>query len=101
MPARPGHAHSEDLPRLEVPQSLLAAEEEPGGGGSVVPSICGEALKTQAGLTETYTKQNRNHEVSQHASFFSLLQRQKKYKSIKNATTVVQSYTRGWQVRRV
>lgn len=42
MPARPGHPHSEDIPRLEVPQPVLAAEKEPDSGGSMVPSICGE-----------------------------------------------------------
>lgn len=31
--------------------------------------------------------------------FFSISQQQKKYQRIKSATTLVQSYTRGWQVR--
>ena len=52
MPARPRYPHSEDIPRLEVPQPILAAEEEPDRGGSLVPAIRGEtnftfALKTQ------------------------------------------------------
>lgn len=44
MPARPGHTHSEDLPWLEVPQPVPAAEKESDSGGSMVPPICGEAL---------------------------------------------------------
>lgn len=44
MPTRLSHTHSEDLPWLEVPQPLLAAERESDCGGSMVPSICGEAL---------------------------------------------------------
>lgn len=44
MPARPGYAHSEDLPWLEVPQSVSAAETEPDNCGSMVPSICGETF---------------------------------------------------------
>lgn len=42
MPSRPGHPHSENLPWMEVPQPLPAAEEQSDSGGSVVPSICGE-----------------------------------------------------------
>lgn len=45
MPARPGHAHSEDLPWLEVPQPIPPAEKESDSGGSMVPPICGEALE--------------------------------------------------------
>lgn len=43
MPARSGHAHSEDLPWLEVPHPVPAAEEESDSGVSLVPPICGEA----------------------------------------------------------
>lgn len=46
MPARPGHTHSEDLPWVEVPHPLSAAEEEPDNCGSMVPSICGEVPDT-------------------------------------------------------
>lgn len=42
VPAGPGHAHSEDLPGLEVPQPVPAAEKEPDRGGGVVPPIRGE-----------------------------------------------------------
>lgn len=34
-----GYTHPEDLSWLEVPQTFPAAEEEPGGGGRVVPQI--------------------------------------------------------------
>lgn len=51
----PSRPHSEDLPGLEVPQTVPTDEEEPGGGGGVVPSICGESSllfhrKTQISL---------------------------------------------------
>ena len=42
MPAGPGHAHPEDLPWLEVPHSLPAAEEESDSGVGLVPPIRGE-----------------------------------------------------------
>lgn len=42
MFAGPGHPHPEDLPRVEVPPTVHADEEEPGGRGGVVPPICGE-----------------------------------------------------------
>lgn len=45
VPARPGHTHSEDLPRLEEPQPVPAAEKESDSGGSMVPPIRGEALE--------------------------------------------------------
>lgn len=35
-----GYTYPEDLPWLEVPHTFPAAEEEPGGGGCVVPQIC-------------------------------------------------------------
>lgn len=44
MPSRPGHPHSENLSWMEVPQPLPAAEEQSDSRGSLVPSICGEAL---------------------------------------------------------
>lgn len=42
MPRGFGNTHPEDLPWLEVPHSLSPVEEEPGGGGRLVPEICGE-----------------------------------------------------------
>lgn len=47
MPAGPGHPHPENLPRVEVPQPLPAAEEQPDSGGSVVPSLRGEVLHSR------------------------------------------------------
>lgn len=44
VPSRPGRPHSENLSWMEVPHLLPAAEEESDSGGSLVPSICGEAL---------------------------------------------------------
>lgn len=44
MPARSGHTNSEDLPWLEVPQPVPAAEKEPDSGGSMVPPIRGESV---------------------------------------------------------
>lgn len=48
VPARPGHAHSEDLPWLEVSHPLPAAEKESDSGGSVVPPICGEEMHSNS-----------------------------------------------------
>lgn len=95
MPAKPCYTHSEDLPWLEVPHPLPAAEEEPDSGVSVVPPICGEALWGNAKL-----KSVPETKLTQQCTpfSFSISQQQKKYKKIKSATTVVQSYTRGWQV---
>lgn len=97
MPGGPGHAHSENLPWLEVPPPVPAAEEESGGGGGLVPPIRGEgdndSLKTgkiRVAWTGSF--------FLTFSSFF-VSQQQKKYQKIKSATTVVQSYTRGWQVR--
>ena len=42
LPGEPGRSHPEDLPRMEVPQTLPAAQEEPGGGSSLVQTLCGE-----------------------------------------------------------
>lgn len=42
VPRGSGNTHPEDLPWLEVPHSLSPVEEEPGGGGCLVPKICGE-----------------------------------------------------------
>ena len=42
MPGGPGHAHSEDLQRLEVPHTLPAAQTESDHGGRLVPEICSE-----------------------------------------------------------
>lgn len=39
VPGGPGHTHPEDLPRLEVPHPLPAAEEEPDRGVGLVPPI--------------------------------------------------------------
>lgn len=44
MPSRLGRPHSENLSWMEVPQPLPAAEEQPDSGGSLVPSLRGEAL---------------------------------------------------------
>lgn len=44
MPSGPGSPHSENLPWMEVPHPLLAAEEQSDRGGGLVPSIYGEAL---------------------------------------------------------
>ncbi len=41
MPRGSGNTHPEDLPWLEVPHSFSPVEEEPGGGGRLVPKICG------------------------------------------------------------
>lgn len=105
MPARSGHAHSEDLPWLEVPHPVPAAEEESDSGVSLVPPICGEApfFFRRNALKTTYKAKRKNrivHSVfSIFSPFFSISQQQKKYQRIKSATTLVQSYTRGWQVR--
>lgn len=54
-------------------------------------------------LKTTYKAKRKNrivHSVfSIFSPFFSISQQQKKYQRIKSATTLVQSYTRGWQVR--
>lgn len=50
----PGHPDPEDLPGVEVSYSLSAAEEEPGGGGSLVPQICGELACLYYAHTNTY-----------------------------------------------
>ncbi len=42
VPRGSGNTHPEDLPWLEVPHSFSPVEEEPGGGGRLVPKICGE-----------------------------------------------------------
>lgn len=44
MPAGPGYTHSEDLPWMEVPQSVPPAEEESDSGGGVVPPIRSESM---------------------------------------------------------
>lgn len=107
MPARSGHAHSEDLPWLEVPHPVPAAEEESDSGVSLVPPIRGEApcfCRNALKTTHKAKKKNRiMHSVFLSSYlffiFFSISQQQKKYQRIKSATTLVQSYTRGWQVR--
>lgn len=98
MPTGPGHAHPEDLPWLEVPHLLPADEEEPDSGVGLVPQICRKQEKHG-----NNTKKNNFESPDRRLIFtsfsFSLLQQQKKYIKIKSATTVVQSYARGWQVR--
>lgn len=42
VPGGPRHAHSEDLPWLEVPLPFPTAEEEPSGGSCLVPALCGK-----------------------------------------------------------
>lgn len=59
MPAGPGHAHSEDLPWLEVPQPLPAAETESDRGGSMVPPICGEAALREMHSKSHTERQNK------------------------------------------
>lgn len=54
MPARSGHTHSEDLPWLEVPSPIPAAEKESDRGGSMVPPICGEALLRNSRLQNSH-----------------------------------------------
>lgn len=98
MPARPGHAHSEDLPWLEVPHPVPAAKEESDSRGSVVPPIRRKETLSHVRLNK---KTNGVGLVFDDFAVlaFSFSQQQKKYQKIKSATTVVQSYIRGWQVR--
>lgn len=107
MPSRPGHPHSENLPWMEVPQPLPAAEEQSDSGGSVVPSIRGESLygnQRASVLSAERTEENSSGfllsclAVALFESPPLSPQQQTKYKKIKRATTVVQSYARGWQV---
>lgn len=55
MPAGPGHTHPEDLPRLEVPHPLPAAEEEPDRGVGLVPQIrCKEKQRNRHEKTNDF-----------------------------------------------
>lgn len=70
VPARSGHAHSEDLPWLEVPHPVPAAEEESDSGVSLVPPICGEApFFHRNALKTTYKAKQKNRIV--HSVFSS------------------------------
>lgn len=97
VPARPGHAHSEDLPWLEVSHRVPAAKEESDSSGSVVPPI-----RRKETLSHMYLNKKTNSGGLVFDDLlslpFSFSQQQKKYQNIKSATTVVQSYIRGWQV---
>lgn len=109
MPSRPSRPHSENLSRMEVSQPLPAAEEQSDSGGGVVPSLCGESLyRCGPVVSEGQFKEKAvanyrfNRKPGQLFSpllpFFFFFQQQTKYQKIKRATTLVQSYTRGWQV---